>query len=174
MDDNIKRSFGDTLKLRGENNYDSLSGILWRVATWELGGGTAHGSRLRATKAQKTATLEKYPWLRELAGAAKRVASQAGTTPSIVGFCWWQFHQLDAEDAEFFFGRLGDGQGLAEGDPVYELRKLLRGKSPNLSNDRWLTAIVIKAWNAYRDGDRVKLYKFQAGGAKPEAFPTPH
>jgi hypothetical protein len=173
MDDGAKRTFSDTLRMRGENYPDVLSGVLWRVSTWDLGGGVAHGSRIRATKAQKSAALEKYPWLRELAPSIKRVASQAGMAPSLTGFAWWMFSQIDEGDAEFFFNRLADGQGLSEGDPVYELRKTLRGRSPNLDNDRWMVAVIIKMWNAYRAGEYVKQVKFTAGGAHPEAFPVP-
>lgn len=31
--------------------------------------------------------------------------------------------------------------------------------------------VMIKAWNAYREGRSVGLIRFKSGGAKPEAFP---
>jgi hypothetical protein len=37
----------------------------------------------------------------------------------------------------------------------------------------FLTAIMIKAWNAYRRGDSIGLLSFKSGGAKPERFPEP-
>jgi hypothetical protein len=81
-----------------------------------------------------------------------------------------------SNDAEFFFQRLADHQGLVKGDPVYELRratdnsKSVRGQR----SERYLTAITIKAWNAYRDGTQIGLLTFRPGGEKPERFPEPH
>ena len=34
--------------------------------------------------------------------------------------------------------------------------------------------LVIKAWNAYRNGDELRLLRFKPGGANPEKFPMPH
>jgi hypothetical protein len=35
-------------------------------------------------------------------------------------------------------------------------------------------ALLIKAWNAYREGRPVAQLKYTLGGARPEKFPTPH
>jgi hypothetical protein len=40
-------------------------------------------------------------------------------------------------------------------------------------NARWMTAITIKTWNAFRNGDEIGQLKWRAGGAAPEAFPIP-
>lgn len=175
MDVGPNRKMADVLKLRGESHPDTLAGILWRTTVWELGGGMAHGSNVRPTVNQKLVTLEAYPWLREIAAPAKRVSSAVRVVPSILGLCWWLFRQIEPDDAQFFFERLGDGQGLMEGDAIYELRNTFRvASTEKMSNERWVTAILIKAWNAYRDGRQVGKYKFQAGGAKPESFPNAH
>jgi hypothetical protein len=31
--------------------------------------------------------------------------------------------------------------------------------------------LIVKAWNAYRAGEPVKVLKYRAGGDKPEPFP---
>jgi len=174
MDGGAKRKFSDVLQLRGEANYITLAAIARRVATWESGDRRSSKS-YTPTNPQLLQVLEKYPWLREVAASANLVASRCALPASIIGLCWWVFSQIDAEDAEHFFGRLADDQHQAKGNPVYELRraaansKSVRGQR----SETYLTAITIKAWNAYRDGAEVGLLRFKPGGAKPETFPEP-
>ena len=92
--------------------------------------------------------------------------------------CWWLLSQIDAEDAEFFWDRIIDGQGLELGNPIYALREMLRREAMAASTrDRMRTevfvALTIKAWNAYRKGEEIKLLHFKVGGAHPEKFPEP-
>lgn len=44
--------------------------------------------------------------------------------------------------------------------------------TPDLA-ELWLTKNSHKAWNAYRNGDTVSIYRWRPGGAKPEQFPEP-
>jgi len=92
--------------------------------------------------------------------------------------CWWLISQKDAEDAEFFWDRLVDGQGLESGNPIYSLREMLRREAMSASTrDRMradvIIALVLKAWNAYRSGETIQLLRFKVGGAHPEKFPEP-
>ena len=47
--------------------------------------------------------------------------------------------------------------------------KTVRGQR----SETYLTAILIKAWNAYRSGEEVGVLRFRPGGAHPEKFPEP-
>lgn len=101
----------------------------------------------------------------------------AGSTQAYA-LCYWLFSNIDAADAEFFWDRLFDGQGLEIGHPVYALRELLRREAAQASTrDKIradiMVALIIKAWNAYRKGDEVKLLHFKVGGAHPERYPEP-
>lgn len=181
VDGGIKRNFADVLKLRGEQHALLLAAIVRRVTIWDstgLAGG--YNGKLGVTNAQMLQALERHPWLRDIAQPTAMVALHCGLPGSIVGFCWWLFSMLDGEDVsgdvEFFFARLSDGQSMVKGDPIYELRraaensKTVRGQR----SERFLTAITIKAWNAYRDGVKIGLLTFRPGGEKPERFPLPH
>jgi len=181
VDGGAKRKFADILKLRGEQTPLCLASILRRVAIWDCGNRWVDGKgRYAPTNAQMLQTLEKYPWLRDIAQPSQVAATHCALPASIIGFCWWLFDQVDSDeqtsrDIEFFFGRLMDGQSMAKGDPIYELRrtaensKSVRGQR----NERYLTAITIKAWNAYRSGSKVGHLTFRPGGEKPERFPEP-
>jgi hypothetical protein len=182
VDGGAKRKFNDVLKLRGETSPITLAAVTRRVTTWDSGNRWVDGTgKYPATTAQMLQTLEKYPWLRDLALPANRVAANCGLPASVVGFGWWLFSQIPerdgqcagSEDIDFFMDRLADGQGLVKGDPVYELRRAVinsrnvRGQR----SERYLTAILIKSWNAYRDGAKVGLLRYKGGGSDPERFP---
>lgn len=181
VDGGAKRKFSDVLKLRGEAVPLVLAAIIRRVGMWDDGKRWVQGGGGYApTNAQMLQVLEKYPWLRDLAQPAQNVAVHCGMPASIIGFGWWLFSMIDGEDisgdVENFFARLGDGQSLKKGDPVYELRRAVENSRSvrGQRSERYLTAIMIKAWNAYRDGAKVGLLTFRPGGEKPERFPLPH
>jgi hypothetical protein len=176
VDIGIKRNFSDILSLRGETNPMALAAVLRRVTVWESGGRSVLGSgNLPSTPAQMSATLEKHPGLREISRYAINVGIHCDLPASIIGLGMWLFAQIDESDSEFFFERLADGQNLAKGDAIYELRRTL-ADSRNIRgrrSDAFLTAIMIKAWNAYRGGTRIAFLTYKPGGARPEAFPEP-
>lgn len=88
------------------------------------------------------------------------------------------FQEFDPEDRAYFWERLMDGSGLQAGDPVFALREYLiregkgKGTRPRVRVEVAL-ALIVKAWNAYRDGRQIKLLHFKPGGAHPETFPEP-
>lgn len=174
VDGGVKRKFADVLHLRGERYPNTLAAVARRVTIWEAGGRRT-GGNYAPTNAQMFQTLEKYPGLRETARLAEQVGRGCALPASILGLGWWLFSQLSTEDAAFFFARLGDGQSLIKGDPIYELRKAAEA-SKTVRGERsetYLTAILIKAWNAYRSGEDVGVLRFRPGGAHPEKFPKP-
>lgn len=180
VDGGTKRSFADVLNLRGERDPKLLAAITRRVAIWEAADtpGMSVRANFTPTTAQMLQCLEHHPGLRDLTRPVSAVAIHCALPSSILGFCWWLFSGCDdsASDVDFFFARLADGQNLAKGDSIYELRraaensKTVRGQR----SERFLTAITIKAWNAYREGATVGLLTFRPGGAHPEKFPLPH
>jgi hypothetical protein len=176
VDGGARRKFGDVLRLRGERNGSSLAAIVRRVTVWEDGARRV-GSKTKypPTTGQLLATLEKHPELREIAGEAHGLSRQCDMPGSILALGIWLFGQLSPEDSSFFFGRLADFQGLIKGDPIYELRRALERSrsSQHERSETFLLAIMIKAWNAYRDGARVGLLTYRPGGARPETFPEP-
>jgi hypothetical protein len=176
VDGGAKRKFSDVLQLRGERSPVLLAAITRRVTAWEAGGrGIGRNIKYAPTTAQLQQTLEKYPWLRDVTLISNRISAHCGLPGSIIGLGWWLFSQLSAEDTDFFFGRLADFQDLSRTDPIYQLRKSSdASKSVRGSrSETYLTAIMIKAWNAYRDGVQVSLLTYRPGGSRPESFPEP-
>lgn len=174
VDGGAKRKFADVLQLRGETSSSILAAVVRRVTLWESGLRRG-GGNFAPTNAQLLQTLEKHPQLREIATFGAHVAHGCAAPGSLCGFGFWLFSQIDQEDATFFFERLRDGQNLARGNPIYELRKAIEASRSvrGQRSDTYLTAIMIKAWNAYRAGEQIAVLRFRPGGAKPEQFPVP-
>lgn len=175
MDTGVRRSFSDVLTLRGEKSTANLAALTRRVGAWESG---ARRDLMQWTTSHSNLSriLEAHPELKDFVQPARRVADSIGINASNIGMLMWVFYGIDPEDAAFFFDRLDDGQGLVKGDPIFELRRTLsHDRGTRGGNARAIRDIVfvIKAWNAYRAGETVSLYRWKPGGAKPESFPEP-
>jgi hypothetical protein len=181
MDGGVTRKFSDVLTLRGERDAHVLAAITRKIALWEnglrLGGGSRlSGGSFAPTNAQLLQVIEKYPDLRSIARSSATAATKCALPSSVIGLCWWLFSALDNEDCEHFWSRVADDQHHSKGDPAYELRRVAAA-SKDVRGSRsvaFLTAVTIKAWNAFRDGRTIGVLKFRPGGANPETFPEPH
>lgn len=178
VDTGSKRSLSDLLKLRGERQPNLLAAVVRRAHVWARGGRAApRKGKYQPTTTQLLVTLEKHPELREITVEAKALAEKIALPGSIIGLGIWLFGELSPEDSAFFFARLADFQGLVKGDPIYELRLALdrvQSAQHEWPSETMLMALMIKAWNAYRDGKKIAVLTYRPGGARPEQFPEPH
>lgn len=174
MDTGAKRTLSDVLKLRGESHYVPLAALLSRVHMWQEGARKSVRG-IRPTHRQLLALLDEHPEVRQSAEVGARIRNVIHMSPSTAALCHWLFMQIDESDTAFFFARLTDGAGLAVGDPIYALRRAitLAAKDKARMPEEYTTALVIKAWNAFRDGRDVQILMYRAGGSQPEAYPEP-
>lgn len=178
IDTHTKRTFGDVLKLKGEKYYVPMATISRRVYLWKLGIYRNNGTNTTVTNRQLLAVLAEHPEIRDSAQAAHLArAGKAGVSTGTFGVLHWVFNRIDPDDCAVFFEQLTYGANIDVTDPVYVLRKTLAKprdkKSATRMPDDMVTALVIKAWNAYRDGRKVQILQYRPGGANPEKFPTP-
>lgn len=177
MDTGAKRSLGDVLKLRGEERYVPLAAVMLRVYLWDVQGQrrSMKADRSRPTHRQLLQFLEEHPELRRSAEIGARVRASVSISASSAGLCHWLFSRIDQSDCAFFFARLTDGAGLDTDDPIYALRRVAENfaKDKGRIGEEHMTALVIKGWNAYREGRRVRLLTYKPGGATPETYPEP-
>lgn len=91
----------------------------------------------------------------------------------VAAFLHCVFARIDKTDADLFFDLLASGEALRGGDPVYVLRERLisvrSDSSKGQINRAWMIAIIIKAWNAHRQGRKISTLRFKDA----ERFPTP-
>lgn len=174
MDDGRKRTLADALSLREEPNAVQLASITRRAFMWTQGVYRNTGN-MPPTNAECLMFLGRNPRLRDSARVAASVAKPAKLPGSVIGLTHWVMTGIDADDATWFFDHLGTGASIDKYHPVWTLRQ--RAKSINEEPGRvpedMLLALVIKAWNAYREGREIRQLRFRPGGADPEKFPTP-
>jgi hypothetical protein len=177
MDTGAKRVLGDVLKLRGEAHSITLAAALLRVYQWKQGyrKNLKSAGDARPTHRQLLEVLNEHPELRRSVEWADRVRKSARITGSTVALTHWLFNQIDQGDCAFFFARLADGAGLMSDDPIYALRRALENfaAAKGRPDDAYVTALVIKGWNAYREGRSVHLLAYRPGGSRPESYPEP-
>lgn len=177
MDIGAPRRLSDALALRGEKNVLNLAAALRIVYTWKAG----YRRQLAKMDLASNATLlaffdENADTFRELvAHTSGSRARRIKLSPSVLSLVWYVLTEVDYEEAEFFFDRLIDGQGLVKTDPIYELREALDRLDRETSRRPVIYPIglVIKAWNAQRNGEKIGLLTFKMGGKNPEKFPEP-
>lgn len=187
MDTGKSRTLADMMKLQGEKDYVRLSALttaVLRARKWGIRVAIAPGATSYVlTIKEQLDFLEDNPWLRDLCAASTDYL-RLGITARVAGLMLHVLGEIDREDAEFFFERLKDGADLENGSPILALREWLRNNRTEKNSGSkqvvrgmdaqvYMTAVIIKAWNAYRAGRQIKVLAYRIGGAKPEAFPEP-
>lgn len=178
VDTGASRNFSDLLSLRGETDASTLAAITRRVNLWDSGAYDTRQS-IRPTNSELLSTLDKNSeLLTEAVHVARRVRNKMSIPASIIGLAYTIFTDIDEEDAADFFEKLSLGDDLNVHHPVLVLRKTIndynRPKSRQRMREEYVLAIIIKTWNAYRDGRLVTTVRWRSGGAHPETFPVPH
>jgi len=178
MDGPAPRRYADVLRMRHEPNADALAAAVRSLHGWQRGIRRFDGGGVdrAASNSMLEKTLKNNPELRENITTIKRVARAVHIPVSVLGALWWVFHDIDAEDCEFFFQRLTSDEGHYAGEPIFALRRALsarKDRAGTYANPTFIAALTVKAWNAYRMGDQVKLLIWRPGGAQHEKFPEP-
>lgn len=179
MDNNAVRSLADVLELnREERNATTLATALRITYAWTA------GARKTIAKREQSTNQTLLSWFDEDPDTFRTLVAQVAAEyskgdhllpPSVLALAHYLFDEIAPEDSEYFFGRLQDGQNLVKGDAIYELRDALKRVRTERGHRAmaYVLALVIKAWNAYRIGEKVNILSFKMGGKHPETFPEP-
>lgn len=182
MDQGAKRTFADLLRFHGYSNALNLSAVAHRVYAYVQTSAminTRTSLRMYPTPSpddllefvrQHSARL--YEAISISSSVQRHVG---GVSKSVLAAMAWVFLRVDRQDAEAFFDRLGTGEQLSAEDPIHVLRQRLLNatmRKEHLTADE-SAALLVKAWNAYRKGNRVRVLAWKPGGANPERFPEP-
>lgn len=180
MDTGKSRTLANVLEIDGYQNSSALASTVAAIIRSERWGNKAAlrlgGSAYPVTNGEAMQRLKDEPPLVELQDQVRGITA-IGLPNKAATLLYYQLSAIDQEDADYFFEHLITGSNLEKGNPILTLRELLlKNKSErNRINDQsYLGALVIKAWNKYRDGEPAKVLRFTPGGANPESFPVPH
>lgn len=173
MDAGAVRSLADHLKFAGEAHYRTLAAALIVRHNRLQGTPTKHDA---PTHQRALAILRESPGLRDSVEATLGVARSPLRLPGgFVAALHYEMSDINSDDAERFWDQVIRGVGLEEDSAIMRLRErlLANAASKNVKLDRVMVwALVIKAWNAFREGTPVKQLRWRRGGSDPEPFPT--
>lgn len=171
MDDGRKRTMANVLELSGEGyKAKTVASILRRLVMLERG--SLRNTGFAPTKREMQAYLDAHPDVQDSAAMAEHVRNGQAVrcAASTLGLAHYLFAQKDRAAANEFFTLLRTGAGLEAGNPILVLRNRLsiEGSTRLASEQPEVLAWFIKAWNAWRQGKRIKILRHKAG----EAFPV--
>jgi hypothetical protein len=169
LDQHLRRSLADILSLEGVDRARELaSAANW---LWKYSNGKMVDRRYNLRADQIKQMIESHPGLMESVKVGKEL-SKTGlrVPPSLASALHYVMDEVDTLMAQLFWDQLITGLELKEADSVYVLRRALEKNA--MANRRVqgyvLAAWVIKAWNATRQGKKIKLIAWKA----VEPFPT--
>lgn len=164
------RSIGDIVALVGEKNANVLaSALIWKHH-YDRGTTTQRNQSASADEALKV--LREHPGMAEW--ASPRAELKSWVPGSLQTWLKYEFSSRDPEANLKFWNDLWTGAGLSEGDPVLTLRNAFIREEKKTRGFRMVVraAMLVKAWNARREGRRMLLIKWASGGEVSEKFPA--
>lgn len=176
MDTGKSRGLADVLAIRGETNATVIAAVTRRIFLYRRYGlRSATMASFPTTVKETLRFLDSNEWIKDLATPSSRIGRTAKLPGALTGLLMVAFGEIDQTDADDFFEKLMTGAGLDAGSPILALRKQLAKlhEDKGATNQTYLAAIAVKAWNKYRAGESASLLKFSPGGANAEKFPEP-
>jgi hypothetical protein len=167
IDSGKSRTFNDVCKIAGHDRTHHLATSAQLLAEYLLGESRV-ASGIPLSHADLASTLEAAPRLSDSVMFVMRTKGIAASRGAWLHYILSERLGRDAVDP--FFEKLGHGQMLQSGDPIYQLRcRLIADKSSRSKLPRReLLALLVKAWNAHIDGRSIKQLKWLS----TESFPV--
>lgn len=175
LDTGAARTASDVMKISGvvNANHKQAASIVRWVLLWEKNRPMGKGS-LNPTV---TEISDRYYHTPELFDTATMRAIDCFRhricNPSAAGVAYFLFWLIDAEEANSFFDSFISGANVPARSPILALRdRTQRAKIDRLTAREQL-ALMVKAWNFYRDDEPVMRLQLSRGELTNENFPQP-
>ena len=179
MDTGKPRSLADALTIEGEANARHLSAftnILWRITDGIDEKGFPAPANPGTARALEFWEPRKHG-LREAVPPTNHVYYYLHGPSSAYGGLYYRFAEIDHDDATLFYDKLAVGTHMAKDDPILMLRNHIlnytRAESMHHLDRIHIAGLMVKAWNAYRQGKSVRQLSWKRGGSNPQPFPQP-
>lgn len=174
IDTGAKRSAGDILALN-EVPYPLATAAALRNLYYYRKGNLigVFNDKIKPSNLEIDALYKENPGVTDSLNFIKKLKARSFLNESRSAFLHYIFSEINREDADYFFERLGKGTGIDEDSPIYALReKLIRNATSKTSHsNKDILALMINAWNYYREGKSVK--KIHIKDYTKDNFPTP-
>lgn len=181
IDSGAARTGGDALRMAGigGGNPYALASAARLLVLWESGRlpTMSSGTRAddRATHQEVVGTVERRPDLLDAVHDATRDYQRIGIPPGPGAMCRAILADVNAHDAEQFWESLAGYSTEGVGDPratllftIRQMRELGQLRRPGES-----VGLVFTAWNAWRDGQKVRTMSTRDGKGRTLKIPVP-
>lgn len=172
MDSGLPRSVADALGFEGHTNTRNLSALTRLVLSYEQG--IIRGERRKAMLISRDAIID---FVNNNAGLAVKASGWGADVWQVMRMsraAWsavaFLLLRSDEEAASSFLTLLTTGENLPAGSPILALRSwALQSIAAKRRRETWeIVGASIKAWNAWLQGDEIKLLKFLPSEDFPE------
>lgn len=172
----LKRSGGDMLHRHGVKNWNCAAATARIVIAYDNGSGVSQPGRDYSNEEMAEWVLAHDADLQEsirvgnsLYGRGRLVGQALASASHFI------FARIDRAQADDFIERVGTGVGIESvSDPIARLRSRLMDNASSRARlgQQDIAALFIKAWNAYRRGDKLGVLRWKAVGPQAEEFPV--
>lgn len=178
-DDGKKRTGADALYMDGKGKNAALVSAILTPLYWDVHAGVPFAEiqnvpeRFRVPgKNEILELMRRHPRIRDSADYINGNAQlKVMFAPAAMAYVHFKFGQINSAARDDFFEKLSTGAGMNVGHSILVLRERLH--NIRLANTkitkREFYALVIKAWNAWRLGDTIKVLRV----GPSEEFPEP-
>jgi hypothetical protein len=180
IDIGIRRKLGDSLSIAGEPNAAVLASVARWSLRWLRGvrGGTSGGgaAAYKPTQQEVLEYLAATPHLRDAAVFAVRARKEfKAVRASVWGRAWLLLYGRDSLAAAVFFERALDGAELPRRHPILVFRTRMTNAALNRERltEQEQLALLITAWNYWREDREMGVLKLPEGGLSVRNFPEP-
>jgi hypothetical protein len=175
IDTGSRRRLSDVLGLRGEPDANNLAAALTLLHRYRIGAKMDNSGQTAPTPHQALELLDAEPELREAVRLGRKVNRETRMSATVASVMYHLFAEVDIGDADEFFRLLLVGADLPPDHPVHRLYTILQRaqEDPKYRPSVYtMCAMTIKAFNAWRRGQKIGVLAFRPGGRAPEPFPT--
>lgn len=161
LDSGRKRKIADVLQLRGEENVTTLGAALswvWRIKNdkMDMLGETT-------TNAHLLTILDETPDIRQSVVEGRYIWRHVKLAAGLLAAMHWAMDSIDPEGCQAFWHGVTSGEELKAQDSRLALRKwaFRMNQEPRRPTQIMTAAVIIKAWNAYREMRPVKVLAYK-------------
>lgn len=169
MDTGAKRAAADMLKLNGYINSTVLASAARLLLVLRETTSSSTGNAYRTfTNTEIAEFVKENPELQDAANAASSLYKHIDLTPSVLAVVWHWLNKANPEACAEFFGTIAENATSGAGDPRNTLIRRLgtaRRNGEHLTQATQLS-FVVRAWNAWRAGDKLSILKDRASDGK--------
>lgn len=182
MDTGRSRTAADVLGIHGIVSRNETASAARGLILIERFGRLYHPGRDIATTPTPKEILAYTLEHRETLEAAVRLAANLTQGGFIGGGGLWAtaltlLLRTDPVATEEYVSRLVEGDNLTRDSPILKLRNMFRASRTNWDNSQKgresIVAMILKAWNLWRRGERIQSLSWRSDGRGAESFPVP-